>query len=134
MPPKLPKFNSNDVQLLDDRSLFIKDLSIAKAVYDATQLTPNMRLVVNGNVLYSKPAGSTSPCSTTATTLFSTNNLKWDSEGCLVVLDARLSEMLEEIRATNAVFRIDVPLNAIVPDDKPGGGIGENKINAMCLC
>jgi hypothetical protein len=132
MPRNAPsKFKSKDAEWTEDLALYLKDFDLARYVYDAIQIAKNFRLVVDGTVLYSRPTGTATPCSATSPKLWSSKDMEWDSQGCL--LDKKLGKLIEDAHASQNPFKIEVPAKAVAKVG-PGGGIGEYKVNAMCLC
>lgn len=134
MSPKPAKFKSKDAEWTEDLGLYLKDFELAKFVYDAIQVAQNFRLVVAGSVLYGRPIGTTTPCSATSTKLWSNKDMEWDDQGCLFILDSRLGNLITTTHDNQDPFKIVVPMEAVAPGTSSGGGIGENTVNAMCLC
>jgi len=131
--PKPSKFKSKDAEWGEDLALYIKDFTLAKFVYDAIQVAKDFRLVIAGVVTYSRTAAAPPPAYTPSTTLlWTSHDMDWDDAGCLIIKDKKLAGYITTTKANGDPFQIEVPLGAVSTGG--GGGIGENKVNAMCMC
>jgi hypothetical protein len=132
MPPKggLSKWKTKEGEWTSDLALFITNLKLATLVYEALTVTKKFRLSVDGTVLYSRGAGGTTPCSDANPLLYPGKDLEFDDHGCLRVLDKKLGKLIKDAHDNNRPFKIEVPVKAT----GGGGGIGEYKVNTMCIC
>jgi hypothetical protein len=143
--PEVPRrYKSNNAEWTEQPSLFIKDYDLGKYVYEAASRAGKIRVVANGEVLYYRPADNNAPCDETTAILWPTHgipaaDLHWDAEGCLRLKDEKVIALVKYARDVIGEFKIEVLARAAAGEDETadthgGGGVTENKVNAMCLC
>lgn len=113
--------------------LQLEDEQLAKHVWIAIRIWEQFQLVFQHEVLASVPDGSDVIEPGRGITLISTSDLSWDSKGRLTVKNPALGSLLKAA-ADAEVLSIAVPESATGTTSGTGGGVTENKVNAMCYC
>lgn len=143
--PDVPRrYQSGTGEWTEQPSLYIKDRTLGKYVYDAGSVNKTIRIVAGSEVLYHHPAENDAPCNEASAILWPTHGVPgadmiWDAEGCLRLKNDKLIALVKYARDVIGEFKIEVRAAAAAGEDEEaatgdGGGATENKVNAMCLC
>lgn len=116
--------------------LYLRDNTLGNYVYDALWKTKNFRLVFHNKVICAKPATNVDPCKHDPDPLWKSDDMYWDHAGCLVIKNNLLGQLISDAHDAN---NFQLVVNEDRSDTTPpatgtGGGVEENKVNAMCFC
>jgi hypothetical protein len=128
-----PTWDNDVVSYNPEYALQIEDEQLARHVWVAIRIWKQFQLIFQHEVLASAPEKSDIIEPGRAMTLIDTSDLSWDSKGRLTIKNPVLGSLLKAASEAE-MLSISVPESVTGTSSGTGGGVTENKVNAMCYC